>query len=584
MGTREEIAQIRERADIINIVSRYVNLRQSGKNYVALCPFHPDKKPSFTVSPEKNLFHCFGCGEGGDVFKFLMKIERLDFSEAVAKLASELNIKLHTESPSRVDKLRGLNKRACEYFQRNLGSSQGRSAKEYLRGRGFSEETISRFKLGYAPPGWDGLLKTLAGEEKTLETLGLVLRAKEGGYYDRFRDRIIFTIFSLSGEIAGFAGRALNDTQPTYLNISNTPLFEKSSILYGLNFARSAAAAGGSAAGSKQPQQGFIILVEGYTDVLMCHQAGIKNTVASMGTSLTENQARLLKRFTEKVIIAYDRDAAGKAASLRSMRCLRNAGLDVAVALLPLEQDPDSLIRSRGAEAFSQLIREAVPFHTFYINCLLEVYAKESVVGQEAILRETANFIKGIESLPQRRQLIRGLAEALNLPEEEIELALWHGPSKSIIEETHVNGSDGWGPEEHILYFLLSGELPVSRAMEEVCVENFSKYPDIMKAIADVYSEEGRLTPQSLLERLSPQDANIITRLALTQRRFSDTPKAVADALAQLNYRRAQRLIEHLKSSIKRAELIKDHEELVRLQRIYTQEIRKRELLKRGRG
>lgn len=572
MATREEIAQIRERADIISIASRYVNLRQSGKNYVALCPFHPDKKPSLTVSPEKNLFHCFGCGEGGDVFKFLMKIERLNFSEAVAKLAGICNIKLNTESPSRVDKLRKLNQRACEYFQRNLHSPQGRSAKEYLRSRGFSEETIEHFKLGYALPSWDGLLKALPGEEKALETLGLILKAKEGGYYDRFRDRIIFTIFSLSGEIAGFAGRALNGTQPTYLNISNTPLFEKSSILYGLNFARSAAA-------------GAIILVEGYTDVLMCHQAGIRNTVASMGTSLSENQARLLKRFAERVIIAYDRDAAGKMASLRGMRSLRNASLDVAVALLPSGYDPDSLIRSRGADAFSKSISEAVPFHTFYIRSLLEAYDKDTVMGQEAILREAGSFMRGVESLPQRRQLIRGLAEELNLPEEEVESSL----ARSCVHtfsHTPLQTDDGWGPEEHIIYFLLSGDLPLSRAIKEIEPSDFSRYPDVIRAIFEVSSEvaapQAQL-PHMLLERLSAEDANVITRLALQQPFFSDTQRAIDDALILLKYRGAERLVEELKSSIKRAEGADEREELMRLQRLYTQQIRKRELLKRGR-
>lgn len=566
MASREEIAQIRERADIVSVVSRYVNLRQSGKNYLAICPFHPDKRPSFTVSPEKNLFHCFGCGEGGDVFKFLMKIERLDFSEAVARLAAELGIKLHTESPSRLEALKELNRRACEYFRGNLNGPQGRSAKAYLRSRGFSEGTLERFKLGYALPGWDGLLRALVGEEKALETLGLVLKAKDGGYYDRFRDRVIFTIFSLSGEIAGFAGRALDNTEPIYLNISNTPLFEKSNTLYGLNFARSPA-----------KDAGFMILVEGYTDVLMCHQAGIENTVASMGTSLTENQARLLKRFADRVIIAYDRDAAGKAASLRGMRSLRNTGLDVAVALLPQGYDPDSLMRSLGADAFLRLINEAVPFHTFYINHLLEIYAKESVAGKEAILREAGSFIKGVNSLPQRRQIIRELAEELSLPEEEVELTL-RLSSLPRSDGTPLVAGDGWGPEEHILYFLLSGDLPVSQAMEELSPEDFSKYPDILRAI---FSTCELVDLPTLLERLSAEDVNVITRLALTPKSFSDTRKAIGDALTLLKYRAVKRRVEELKSSIKRADRAHQREEVVRLQRLQDQEVKR--LLKGGR-
>jgi len=579
MATREEIAQIRERADIVSVVSRYVNLRQSGKNFVAICPFHPDKRPSFTVSPEKNLFHCFGCGEGGDVFKFLMKIERLDFSEAVAKLAGELNIKIQKESPSRLDMLRELNRHACEYFRRNLNGRQGRSAKDYLRSRGFSEETLERFKLGYALPGWDGLLKALPGHEKALETLGLILKAKDGGYYDRFRDRVIFTIFSLSGEIVGFAGRALDNTEPIYLNISNTPLFEKSSILYGLNFARNHA-----------KDAGLMILVEGYTDVLMCHQAGIKNAVASMGTSLTENQARLLKRFTERVIIAYDRDAAGKAASLRSMRSLRNMGLDVAVALLPIDQDPDSFIKSRGAEAFLKSINEAVPFHTFYIKHLLEIYAKESVAGKEAILREAGGFIKGVESLPQRRQIIRELAEELSLPEEEVELTLRMSSlrgaesfSSPRSDDTPLVAGDGWGPEEHILYFLLSGDLSVPRVIEEeISPENFSKYPEILRAVFEAWSEQGQFTHQMLLERLSAEEGNVITRLAMTPKSFSDTRKAIGDALTLLKYRAVKRRLDELKSSIKLADQAHEREEVVRLQRLQNQEAKRLKLLKQG--
>jgi len=575
MATREEIEEIRARANIVTLASRYLALKKSGKNFLAICPFHPDKKPSLAINPEKNLFHCFGCGEGGDVFKFLMKIEKLDFPEAVRRLAEELGVKLQEQPPSRWEKLKKLNERVCEYFQCNLlQRKEGRKAKEYLREeRGFTAQTIAKFKLGYALPGWDNLLNEFRTEREGLEALGLIIRAKDGGYYDRFRDRIMFTIFDLQGRVAGFAGRALRENQegePKYINTPRTPLFEKGEILYGLNFARQAA-----------PQE--LVLMEGYTDVIAAHQAGITNTVASMGTALTERQAQILRRYIPQVIIAYDRDAAGRAASLRGMRSLRNAGLEVKVALLPVGEDPDSLIKKRSPEAFIKLLEEAIPFHKFYLSCLLEE-GNLSLVGKERILKEAGNFLRGITSLPLKYEIIRELAEQLNLPEEEVELELKRGQAlkvKVLAEEG--DGAKNWGPEEHVLYFLLQGDLPVSRLLAEVELEDFSQYHDIISAIFALYEEQGEFTPQMLLESLDAESQRLITKLALTQLKFSHLDRAIEDSLARLKLSRLKREMEDFIKNLKRAEQQNDTEELARLQREYFQ-LKKQSLRRLGKG
>ena len=295
-GDRAQIQEIKSRLDIAAIISRYVSLTPSGAGFKGKCPFHKDDTPSMTVSQEKGLWHCFGCGAGGDVIGFVMKIEHLSFAEALERLAQEAGVTLETASTGRRDEDRALIAEVAAYYAKNLRGASGKPARDYLLSRGYGEQEWEAFKLGFALPGWDNVKKQFSkyGEDKLI-SLGLLVKG-EKGIYDRFRNRTIFTILDASGRPVGFGGRAFED-QPKYLNSPQTALFDKGRLVYGISWSRDALSKTRTA-----------VLVEGYTDVITLHQAGLRNAVGSMGTALTQGQAELMKRFVDEVIIAYDQD------------------------------------------------------------------------------------------------------------------------------------------------------------------------------------------------------------------------------------------------------------------------------------
>ncbi|MGB9879380.1 MAG: DNA primase, partial [Anaerolineae bacterium] len=364
------IDEIKERLDIVDVISSYVPLKKAGRNYKALCPFHSEKTPSFVVFPDTQSWHCFGaCNTGGDIFTFIMRRENMEFGEALRLLAERAGVSLepHREGEEiagkLIERLRTINSLAAEYFHYLLlNSPEGARARDYLGKRGISEQTREAFQLGYARDEWQALGQYLTSKGYSWSDLleaGLVLERKEGGYYDRFRGRLIFPIRDVRGHIVGFGARALDDAQPKYLNSPQTPLFDKSSILYGIDQAKNAIR-----------EQGFVVIVEGYMDVLMAHQHGRKNVVASMGTALTEKQVRVIKKLTKKLVLALDADAAGDQATIRGLEVAKEAldrravpvptwrGLiryedqldaEIRVAMLPPGQDPDEVIKENAA-------------------------------------------------------------------------------------------------------------------------------------------------------------------------------------------------------------------------------------------
>lgn len=578
MATKEELRLIRERADMAGLLSRYLTLKRSGKNYTAICPFHPDKRPSLVIDPERKLFHCFGCGEGGDIFKFLMKIERLSFQEAVERLAQETGVELAPRGrgrglSGRLERLFELNERAAAYFERNLQGEAGATARAYLQERGVSPETARAFRLGYALPSWDGLLKRLARTEEEaglLAQLGLLVRREDGGYFDRFRDRLIFPLCDPQGRVIGFAGRLLRERaraeEPKYLNIANTPLFTKGATVFGLHLARQG-----------NPKE--FILVEGYMDAITLHQAGFKNTVATMGTALTTSQAQLIRRYVERVVLAYDRDLAGEAAALRGMQALRNAGLEVQVALLPSGEDPDSLVRAQGKAAFQAVLERALPFHKFYIAHLVEQAVgpgqERDPLKVERLLAEAGEFIAGLVSRPLRHELIRGLAAGFGLSEEEVELELARGRrlgpvlGRSSIPQSQPRWAEGreprpWGPEEHLLYFLLRGDLPIEEAKRELTVQDFPHYGRIVGALF-AREEQAQLELEELLAELDEPDQRVVTGLLLSPVEFTDRAKAARDALRALKRARLERELRELKRRLAEAEGRGEREAVERL-------------------
>ena len=366
MQISEEILEkIKSQNDIVDVISERVRLKKAGRNFTGLCPFHNEKTPSFSVSQEKQIYKCFGCGEAGNVISFVMKDKNLPFIEAVKYLAGRANIPLefgkNEKNPvsRKKELLYKVNVEAAKFFFSNLMNNK--DAKEYFLNRGIKEETIKRFGLGFANDSWNNLMYYLRRKginDNILEEAGLISVNKEKGTkYDRFRNRVMFPVFDYQGRVIGFGGRVLDDSKPKYLNSPETLVFQKGTNLYGLNFAL-----------KHNMKERYFIIVEGYMDLISLHQYGITNVVASLGTALTINQARLLKRYADKVVISYDADMAGQMATMRGLEILRTAGFDVRVLSIPQGKDPDEFVRSNGKEAFLKLINSAEPLIDYRIK------------------------------------------------------------------------------------------------------------------------------------------------------------------------------------------------------------------------
>lgn len=407
------LQEVRERTDIVALIGEYVHLTRRGNRYWGLCPFHSEKTPSFSVNPERQMYYCFGCKAAGDAFRFLMEREHLTFHEAVVQLAARAGLGLPRVERSPEEERRARERQeilealefSARFFEHQLlQSPAGHRALEYLRGRGLEEATIRRFRLGYAPDRWDGLLRA-AGQRFPAEVLvraGLVQPREGGGYYDRFRHRVMFPIADVRGRVVAFGGRALEPDQvPKYYNSPEGPLFSKRSHLYGLHLAREAIRSGDLA-----------IVVEGYMDAIALHQAGFPAAVASLGTSLTREQADLLRRQCGRAVIAYDADLAGQAATLRGLDLLVQAGLEVRVLRLPQGKDPDELVRSAGPEGLRQALEEALPLIEFKIRSALERHrgAGNQAEVRAAVIRDVIPILAAVSDPVLQDQYIRQAA------------------------------------------------------------------------------------------------------------------------------------------------------------------------------
>jgi DNA primase len=391
--------RVKQQADIVRVVGEYVRLKKSGQNFSGLCPFHSEKTPSFAVHPVKQIYHCFGCGVGGDVFKFVMEMEKISFPEAIRAVAEKCGIAVpqarertpeeRKENQQRTS-LVEMHREAAAFFVQQLnGTPEGRAAKAYLLDRGLDSEAMARFGIGFAPSGGDGLLRALKQKypEKVLEVSGLFSRDQNGRLFDRFRRRVMFPIANDSGKIVAFGGRALGDDLPKYLNSPETPIYSKSNLLYHLDRAKEALR-----------QRDFAVLVEGYMDAIAVARAGISNVVASCGTSLTEPQVKLLNRFTRRIVVNYDPDTAGQAATERSLSILLEQGAEVRVLALPGGKDPDSFIRAEGAAAYTKLLNEAPP----YVDYLISRARKMDLTTAEGKLRAVNFLMPYVQRIPDR--------------------------------------------------------------------------------------------------------------------------------------------------------------------------------------
>jgi DNA primase len=381
------IEEIRNKADVVKVVSDYVQIRKRGKNYLGLCPFHSEKDPSFTVSPEKQLWHCFGCNEGGNAFAFIMKMENIGFVEAVEELGTKFGVNVPRATASKTSRseketLYQVMQIAAKFFREQLSAE----AKKYLAERKISDKTVQQFGLGFAPPGWDNLFKHLIARgvnPNLVEKTGLILaRQGQDGYYDRFRNRLIFPITDQRGRMLAFGGRSVGDEEPKYLNSADTAIYHKGETLFGLNHSKDSIKKSKTA-----------IMVEGYFDLITPFQAGIENIVATLGTALTTQQCKLLARYCDTVILGFDADAAGGVAAERSIELLRVQGLKVKVAKLSGGKDPDDIIRHRGKDGFDKCLTSALPYLEFKIRRALARHNLKEIESRAKALREVAKIL-----------------------------------------------------------------------------------------------------------------------------------------------------------------------------------------------
>ena len=408
--------ELSARNDIVEIVSQYVQLKKSGANYFGLCPFHNEKTGSFSVSPDKQIFHCFGCGAGGGVITFIMKAEGLTFPDAVRYLAERAGMQIPEQGEAERkaarhrERLYALCRDAGRYYYDTLWRPENRTAQQYFINRGLSRRTMNRFGLGYAPDSFHALIDAMTAKGYTREELmdaGLVSRSEKGHIYDRFRNRVMFPIIDVRGHVIAFGGRVLDDSKPKYLNSPETPIFHKSRNLFALNL-------------SKSTKNDYFILAEGYMDVIALHQAGFDSAVASLGTSLTEEQARIIARHTDRIVISYDADGAGQAAAQRAIDILKKCDLQVKVLRIPGAKDPDEFIKALGGEEFQKRLDHAENSFFFELRQLQKNYDLSDPEQKTAFHREIARKLCTFSEEVERENYIEAVAQKYHIGFENL--------------------------------------------------------------------------------------------------------------------------------------------------------------------
>ncbi len=559
MIPQETIEQIRQANDIVQIIGEYVRLKKRGKNYVALCPFHTEKTPSFSVSIDKQIFYCFGCGKGGNLYSFLMEHEKMSFIEAVHYLAKRANIVIREERGSdarreQIDRIAFANQVALEYFQKTLHQTKYHAVLEtYLRERRkITDEAIEHFQLGLAGEAWDGLIRyaqTKDLSEEDLSRAGLaILSEKKGNYFDRFRQRLMIPIINLSQKPIAFGGRTLKKGEPAkYVNSPETPLYSKSNVLYGLNFAKDDIRTAGAA-----------IIVEGYFDVISLWKAGVTNVVASSGTAFSAQQARLLARFADEVYLFFDADSAGRQAALRSVDALYDAGLEVKVMTPPKGEDPDSVAAEFGRDKLDELQHEAVGYVEFRVRGL-DIDAV-GIIGKEKLVKELASVGSKIAD-PTRRSLF--LAEAADQLQVDIQL-LKQGLVLTPPEADTAARKRKFNPDEfEFLSLLLNNPGAIDQIAETVAPDDFDskQLSRLYAAIISQYRTESVVDAKRLIDHAGDADfASLITQLVARDWPPEEIDSQTRKAQAALMASKKKRLRQRLRDELSAAETAGDNE------------------------
>lgn len=590
------ISDVLDRCNIAELISSYIPLKKSGRNFKANCPFHAEKTPSFMVSVEKQIFHCFGCGQGGNAITFVMQYEKVGFREALETVAQRCGIPLPepeaTPGQKHHDDLKKqlfsvYEHAAAFYHDVLLTSPAAQKTRNYLSSRGISRETAQRFKLGFSLDEWDALATHLKKKNIALsliEKSGLTVAKDRGGSYDRFRNRLMFPITDTKNRTIAFGGRVLDDSTPKYINSPETPIYTKGKNLFGFELSRD---------DIRQADQA--IIVEGYVDMIAPYEAGIKNIAASLGTALTEDQIRLVKRYTKNVVMLYDADPAGEMATLRALELLIEEDMDVRIAELPDDEDPDTFVRKYGADAFRSMIEKAKPIFDYKLGRLLGKYDAKSTQGKDRIVREILPTIDHFLQATTRSEYIRRTAQALDVNEQALMEDL-----KNVRDNRREN-EEGPGDKDElaILEHQRLKDVPVTERMlvklmlEEIHLIDKLKSlvqpsdfieEKLRKIVAFIYGffEQGKMCkPHQLMHYLDDEEAiNIISELAsLDIHNCADKEKLIEDCVHRLKRDKILHRCQELSRKIQEAQTLQQEESLRALLMEYNDLIKQRSLV-----
>ncbi|HCX89518.1 MAG TPA: DNA primase [Deltaproteobacteria bacterium] len=559
----DKLEEIKDRVSIVEVISDYVSLKKAGKNYKGLCPFHSEKTPSFMVNEEKQIFHCFGCNTGGNVFNFLMKMDRLSFPEAARGLARRYGIDLPKIKISEADKeenlkrewLFELNELAASYYHNLLiNEKEGKEAREYLRQRGIGNDVIIDHRVGYAQNSWDGLLKFLLKKGVPLSRVsevGLIIPKKAQGFYDRFRGRMIFPIININGKVIGFGGRVLDNTLPKYLNSPESSIYNKSNSLYGLKVAKDFIRS-----------EDKVIVVEGYFDLLSLNQYGIKNVAATLGTSLTTGHIRILRRYTNNIITVFDADEAGEKAAARSLDILLKHGASPKIAVLPSGFDPDSFVKKVGEEGFKEIIAGSMPLIEFAINEVIKRHDASSVEGKVKIIEDVTPILAKIENKIERDIYIQRVSNRLGIKEDTIVSQLRKTKKGgSVLQEKGVQFMDEDIVEKLLLKLMLLNNEVVHKIQEEAIIEEFvnKQYKEIGLLLLEEFNRQGRIDSGKVINCLEDENSkSLISQLSIEKESIEDVPKILKDCMNKIRMHKVDEEIKILDIKIKEAEEKKD--------------------------
>jgi DNA primase len=575
------LQEIQERLDIVEVIGSYLTVKKAGRNFKALCPFHPEKTPSFMVYPQKQFFICYGCGAGGDLITFVMRHEQIDFLEAVRLLAEKAGVVVPATggkgrtAPVDPDLYRAHEVAARFFHDLLMKGSAGEPARAYLKNRGVKPEVWEQFRLGYAPHRWDGLLEEARREgipPPLMEKAGLMI-AREGGegWYDRFRNRVIFPIWDARGRVIAFGGRVLEEEAgaPKYMNSPETELYVKGRVLYGLH-----------GAGPSIRERGFCIVVEGYMDLVALAQEGIRNVVASMGTSLTEHQVQLIRKQTRHVVMIYDGDYAGQMATLRGLDLFLEQEMRVKVVGLPGGLDPDSMIRSQGMAAMVQAIQQSQDLFDYKLGLLKRQLDPKTLEGRVGICAEMLPTIKRVPNAIQRGEYIKRLSELLRVEEtllwaelNRVKLDVTWRPALMQVSSPMAGAVAGVGvtAEELLAGLLLEEPARVARVADRLKVEDLVD-PEVQKLVGWLIQQwrQDALPPDhravvNRLPRPSGHGENRLARWLACADTISEKDQVLEEVVARIHRERRRACLQNLQLSIRKAEEQRDEEATQRL-------------------